>query len=165
MQTVETTIDSLRSVVGAKNDAELARQLNIDQSTISSWRARGRIPQRFVKLLETDSVPPIEAWPELHDRGTAVAVARYVLLRQEVAMSGDLDKAVAAFLDLRPFWLVMHRAVDDIRAKMKSLNIELGTAAALVLQEDLRNPKATAARVATSLAEDQKDNPWLKSWK
>ena len=48
---------------------------------------------------------------------------------------------------------------------MKALNVELSTAAALVLQEDLRDPKTAAARVAAQLAEDMMDNPWLKSWK
>ena len=47
---------------------------------------------------------------------------------------------------------------------MKALNVELNTAAALILHKDLRDPKATAARVAAQLAEDLKDNPWLKDW-
>lgn len=134
MSVVESTINNLRTVVGAKNDAELARRLQIDQSTISSWRARGRVPSRFVKLLEAEPIPSHEVWPELHDRGTAVALARYAILRNEVAMGGNVDKALPTFLDVRPFWIVMHRAVHDLRSKMDALHVDLQTAAALLLQ-------------------------------
>lgn len=164
MQTVDSVIQSLRAVVGAKNDAELARQLKIDQSTISSWRARGRVPERFATLLEAKPSPSADVWPELNDRGTAVALARYVILRQHVATQGDTELAFSAFAEVKPFWLVMHRAVHDLQAKMKALNVELSTAAALILQEDLRDPKATEERVAAQLAEDLRDNPWLKDW-
>lgn len=164
MQTVDTVIGSLRAVVGAKNDADLARQLKIDQSTISSWRARGRVPARFAALLEPEPLPKEEVWPELTDRGTAVALVRYVILRQQVATQGNVELAFSAFAEVKPFWLIMHRAVHDLRAKMKALNVELSTAAALILQEDLRDPKATEARVAAQLAEDIRDNSWLKDW-
>jgi hypothetical protein len=165
MNSVETTISDLRGLVGAKNDAELARQLQIDQSTISSWRSRGRVPSRFTKLLETAPVPQDEVWPELTDRGTAIALARYAILRNEVVMSGNLDLAIPAFLDVKPFWLVMHRAVFELRGKMDALKVDLKTAAALLLQEDLRAPKETAQRVAAMLAEDFADNPFLQEWK
>lgn len=165
MDQVESTISDIRAVVGAKNDADLARRLNIDQSTISSWRSRGRVPSRFVKLLEAQPIPSHDVWPELHDRGTAVALARYTILRNDVAMAGDADQAIPAFLEVKPFWLVMHRAVHDLRTKMDALNIDLQAAAALLLQEDLRSPQVTAKRVAAMLAEDLADNPQLRDWK
>ena len=170
MSQIESAIANLRAVVGAKNDAELARLLSIDQSTISSWRSRGRVPLRFTKMLEapsfqTNPSPPEGVWPELQDRATAVALARYVLLRRGIVNGGDMNKALAEFLDIKPFWLVMNRAVHDIRAKMEALRLELSTAAALVLQEDLRDAEATADRVASQLAEDIADNPWLQRWK
>jgi hypothetical protein len=164
MQTVDSVIQSLRAVVGAKNDAELARQLKIDQSTISSWRARGRVPARFATLLEAEPVLTKDTWPELYDRGTAVALARYVILRSSVTTAGDIETAFSSFADVKPFWLIMNRATLELRAKMKALNVELNTAAALILQEDLRDPKATEARVAAQLSEDLKDNPWLTDW-
>ena len=50
---VDATIAGLRGAVSAGTDAELARMLGVDQSTISSWRSRGRVPERFVKMLDT----------------------------------------------------------------------------------------------------------------
>ena len=85
-------------------------------------------------------------------------------MRNKVAMSGNTDKAIPAFLELKPFRLVMHRAVHDLRTKMKLLNIDLQAAAALLLQEDLRNPQKTAFRVSAMLSEDLADNPQLCDW-
>lgn len=165
LESVDTTIAALRGIVGAQNDAELANKLGIDKSTVSGWRARGRVPLRFVRLLDAEPVPSHDVWPELHDRGTAVALARYAILRNEVAMGGHVDQALPAFLDVRPFWLVMHRAVHELRVKMDLLHIDLQAAAALLLQEDLRNPQETAKRVTAMLAEDLADNPQLADWK
>lgn len=164
-QSVGTTIAGLRGIVGAANDAELAQKLGLDKSTVSGWRARGRVPPRYTKLLEAEQIPSIDVWPELHDRGTAVALARYTILNNQIAMSGDADKALRTFLEVKPFWIVMHRAFTDIRAKMDALNIDIQSAAALLLQEDLRNPEETAKRVGAMLAEDLADNPHLAGWK
>ncbi|MFN3721890.1 MAG: helix-turn-helix domain-containing protein [Paracoccaceae bacterium] len=169
MDTVEALITNLRSVVGAKNDAELARQLDIDQSTISSWRARGRVPVRFTKILDTPNVgakpDPDHAWPEMQERATAVALARFVMLRRHEFEGPATDLTLARFLDIKPFWLLMNRAVLELRTKIDALKIDLATAAALVLQEDLRDPDATIKRVTQQLSEDLADNPWLKEWK
>lgn len=159
MTSVETTISNLRSLVGAHNDADLATKLEIDKSTISGWRSRGRVPEKYARILE---VPAHDAWPELHDRGLAVSLARYSILRQEVLASQNLDHALAAFLDTKAYWMVMHRAVLDLRRKMETVGIDLGAAAALILQEDLRDPSATAVRLAAQLAEDVADNPNFK---
>lgn len=168
-QTVDATISGLRSAVNAKSEAELARLLGIDQSTISSWRSRGRVPQRFVKMLETidkgAAAEPPQVWGELQDRATSVSLVRFTLLRQELARSRDIDSALSVFLDLKPFWLVLHRVVHELRMKMEALKVDLATAQALLMQEDLRDPEATAARVQRQLSEDLNNNPWLSSWK
>lgn len=170
-QSVDATIQNLRGAVSAKSDAELARTLGIDQSTISSWRARGSVPQKFVKLLRSNGLSAasgqkdwstLEAWPELQERSRAIGLLRFTLLRSEVAKSGDVDRAMNAFIDQKPFWLLMYRAAHDLGVKMQVLGVEMKTAQALILQEDLRNPDATAQRVAKHLAEDIAENPNLK---
>ncbi|MDT8856997.1 helix-turn-helix domain-containing protein [Paracoccaceae bacterium Fryx2] len=157
---MDATISALRSVIGAHNDAELAAKLEIDKSTISNWRSRGRVPQKFAKILD---VAAHDVWPELHDRALAVALPRYGILRQPVVGSANLDAALAAFLDTKPFWFVVYRAAAELRLKMETLKIDLGSAAALILQEDLRDPSATALRVAAQLAEDEVENPNLST--
>lgn len=163
--TVDSMIAALRVSVSAKNDAELARLIGVDQSTISSWRARGRLPQRFAKMIDGSAAMPSgkppEFWGELQECAHVVALIRYTLIRADVALSSNVDLAISAFMDIVPFWLVMHRAVHEIQLKMEALNVDVQTAQILLMQEDLRNPKAAADRIAKQVAEDSTDNPWL----
>ena len=55
----------------------------------------------------------------------------------------------------------MVRAAHDLSLKMQALGVEMKTAQALILQDDLRDPDATSQRVAKHLAEDIADNPGL----
>lgn len=165
---VDATIANLRSVVNASSNAELAQKLGVDQSTISSWRARGRVPNKFIKFLREpaniSSAEMGDIWPEMTSCATAVALVRYTLLRHEVASSGEVDRGLSVFLTLKPWWFVVHRAAHDLRSKMEALGIDLKTAQALIMQYDLRDPAATAGRVEQQLAEDLHDNPLLLNY-
>lgn len=165
---VDVTLEGLRRAVSARNDADLARKLGIDQSTISSWKARGRVPDRFTKLLADEdgrgSTEPPQVSGEMTNRATSIALGRYTILLGDVAKSGDIDRAMTAYLDLRPFWLVLNRAVHELRVKIETLHIDPSAAQALILQEDFRDPAATAAKVKQQLREDLEDNPWLADW-
>ena len=156
--------------MNAASDSELARTLGIDKSTISGWRGRGSVPQKFVKLLRSNGSSAasgpidwstLEAWPELQERSRAIGLLRFTLLRSEMARSGNVDMAMGVFLDQKPFWLLMYRAAHDLGVKMQALGVEMKTAQALILQDDLRDPDATAMRVAKDLAQDIADNHTL----
>ena len=166
---VDATIAGLRGAVSAGTDAELARMLGVDQSTISSWRSRGRVPERFVKMLDTGkkagSSEAPQVWGELRERAQTIALIRFTLIRSKVVQSGDVDRALGVFLDLKPFWLVLHRSIHELRIKMEALRVDLKTAQALVMQDDLRDPEATTQRVEQQLEEDIADNPWLAGYK
>lgn len=90
---------------------------------------------------------------------------RFILLHHELARSGDVDRALPVLRDMLPYWLVLHRAVHDLLRRVEALQVDMETAQALLLQEDLRDPDATALRVEQQLHEDLADNPWLTSWK
>ena len=162
---VETTIAKLRTVVKAKSNAELARKLGVDQSTISSWQARGRVPDQFIEFLKDPVSQKSQIWQELTDCATAVALLRYTLLMHEVAAGRDIDRGMGVFLTLKPWWIIMHSAAHELRLKMDTLDTDLKTAQALIMQDDLRDPDATSRRTALQLAEDQADNPHLENWK
>ena len=66
------------------------------------------------------------------------------------------------FIDQNPFWLLMYRAAPDLGVEMQARDMEMKTAQALILQDDLRNPDATARCVAKHLAEDIAENPGIK---
>ena len=166
---VDATIAGLRGAVSAKTDAELARMLGVDQSTISAWRARGRVPERFVKMVDGAAKAPSseapQVWGELQERAQTIALVRFTLIRREVVFSGNVDKALGLFLDLKPYWLILNRAVHELRLKMEASRVDLKTAQALLMQEDLRDPVLTTGRVEQQLAEDIADNPWLEGYK
>jgi hypothetical protein len=103
-------------------------KLGVDKSTISAWRSRRRIRERFVQLPEPERLPEIDIWPELHDRGTAPALARYVSPRPETVRGGDADRAIAAVLDGKPFWPVLNRAALDLRSMVQALKIDVSAA-------------------------------------
>jgi hypothetical protein len=165
---VEETIARLRTDRGANTDAELARSLGIDQSLISSWRARGRVPKKFSSMVEdagtSEKAEMPQVWGEIESRAVAIALARYTLIRRDLFESVDIDASMAAFLDIRPLWLFMNRAGIEIRNRMRGLGIDPETAQALILQDDLRNPASTATRVMAELATDLADNPKITNW-
>ena len=162
---VESTITALRQIVGVRTDADLARKLELDKSALAAWRARGRVPQRyqnFVDQLQDGSIiKDLEIWPGLQSAVHRIALVRFTLFRHGVASSGNVNQAMAVFQSLHPFWLIMHRAVHDLRVKMTALGADLRTAEALVMQEDLRDHLATVQKVSDELAEDLADNPSL----
>jgi hypothetical protein len=162
---ISETIGELRRVVHASSDSDLARKLGVDKSAISGWRARGSVPKRFLKMLDTPSSSlssaPMQIGGEVQDAGHRVALVRFVLLRSDLARSGDVDQAMRLFSELRLWWIVMHRAVHDLLTRVETLSVDIATAQALLMQEDLRDPEETARRVEAQLAEDVADNPGL----
>lgn len=162
---IDSTIGDLRRAVHARNDADLARKLGIDKSAISGWRTRGSVPQRYLKMLEAPQpgapVDQMQVGGEVRHSAHRIALVRFVLLREGLAKGQDMDQAMRVFSELRPWWLVMHRAVRDVLARVEALSVDLGTAQALLMQEDLRDVQATARRVQAQLAEDLADNPQL----
>lgn len=166
---VDSTIATLRRVVSAASDSELARKLGVDKSTVSGWRARGRVPARFLKMVDSPEkgiLPDLgRTSGELQERALPIAHVRFILLRADVVRSADTDRAMATMRDTKPFWLILHRALHELLSKVEALNIDLETAQALLLQADLTDPDATARRVEAQVAEDLADNPSLKEWK
>jgi len=167
---VEQAIARLRDVHGARNDAELARRLQVGQSTVSAWRARGHVPDEYINKFANEKPKPTvtgapKGFDEIESRAHAIALARFVIIRKEEISAKDIDRTIGNFMEMRPFWLVMHRAIHDIRAKMAQLNVDPATAQVLVFQQDLRDPAATLVRVQSELAEDWAGNPWLADWK
>lgn len=50
---IEDLISRLKAKHGAKTDQELAQALHLGRSTIGSWRARGRVPERYIRSLDS----------------------------------------------------------------------------------------------------------------
>lgn len=163
---VEDTIARMRALFSVENDAELARALRIDKSTVSSWKSRGRVPERFSRLLNED---PTSLFPdglsremvsELAMPAQPIAIFRFSLMLNDP--SGQLanpEKKLAFLTHELAFHSVMIRAALDLWERKSALNVKPEVAALLVLQDDIRDEEATLVRARSQLAEDMMHNP------
>ncbi len=132
MRDAATIIDELRSRLDVVTDADLARSLDIDKSTISSWRSRGRVPERYVRMLDRDGSDEYLGPPVRWTAKDRVAFDM-ALLRFTRALAGDLSgddpiKVYATFALASPaFWALKdgcRRELNDVVAARPGLNIE-----------------------------------------
>lgn len=56
----DEVIEGLKKAFGADTDAELGEALGIARSSVASWRARGSVPQRYIRKLADGARTNIE---------------------------------------------------------------------------------------------------------
>lgn len=147
---------ALREHLEAKNDADLARKLRIDKSTVSSWRSRGRVPDRFRRIAEGDSHEAVATlptrWGEHEDKSFQLALFRYSRLFGPTAGSGDFRAAMELFSKGTFLWYMLTNAQDDLAERQKNGD-SLSTAFALTLHEDIASPDSSCERDLRRLEE------------
>ena len=159
---VETTLSGLRAELGARNNAELARVLGVDQSTVSTWKKRGRVPDHVLRKIEpvSSSVEAMERG-ELHDGVTAIASVRWALAVSTVLRNQTPEENFRDYKKATRFFIVIYRANLDVIEAVKNLEVDINTACAIILQNDLKDLDACAQKTLTDLEEDLRDNPHL----
>lgn len=117
---VEDVIASLKAQLGADTDTELARRLRVNKSTVSSWRARGSVPRRFLGILDGDPhqfmlAPPLK-WGEHEEAAFRVALFRFCRLMLKTTDISDFRRVLRLFSgEAYPaFWLMMDAAQKDL---------------------------------------------------
>jgi len=163
---VDEVISGLRDLYSVQTDAELARSLKIDKSTVSSWRSRKSVPRRFQRLLDEDpsnlfrkEVTP-QVIGEFAPPAMPIAVLRFSLLLNAIeAETGSADEKFSLLTNKLSFHSVLLRSAIDVWERRSALNVSPETAAFLVLQDDLRDENATRERAKANLHEDARHNP------
>lgn len=155
--TVEETIAALRSHFGVASDVELANKLRVNKSTVSSWRARGSVPQRFRDILSGQPhqfmhSPPLK-WGEDEQAAFSLALFRFSRL---VAATTELEKYrdVLTMFGGRAFpafWLMMDAAQRDLAER--SGEHKLSTLLALLIHDDVAESVASLERDSERLAQ------------
>jgi len=152
---VQARIAALPAPLGAQHDAELAARLGIGESTISSWRSRGRIPDRVLRVLEGESHEPIATPPRgggEHERAAFdPARFRFTLLFGPLAREGHYRDAMVVVSNTSIFWLMMHRARKDLVERMETAGHQLQAAFAVILHEEREAPSETAKALREQL--------------
>lgn len=145
----ERMIASLREHFGVQTDADLARRLRIDKSTVSSWRSRGTVPARFARILEGESnqfalVPPAH-WGEHEIAAFEVALFRFCRLYSGSRRLSDYRSALEMFSGdaYCKFLSLMMEAQQDL------VDRQVGTSRALLIHADLEAGEAAIDRDKT----------------
>ena len=117
---IEQQIARLKAKHGAANDQELARALHLGKSTIGSWRARGSVPDRYIKALDSGrdaafSLIPAEMTEE---EWLALSLALMRVIRDEAPVIADPRSLIARGVKL-PLVLIENykQALDDMGAR------------------------------------------------
>lgn len=156
---VEKQIERLRKLFEAENDAELAKALRIGQSAISTWKARGAIPKRYLLILreeeqKTSAAPSLGPayWGGHQNVAFGLALVRFARLHG----STDVDKDFRATYTTRPgdFWSLFHQAQNDLHEEMERSGSQLPQEAlALILNDERADPEKAKAHAAQVVEE------------
>lgn len=149
-------IEALKAQFGTQTDADLARRLSIDKSTISSWKARGSVPRRFRAILSGASpsffaISPM-GWGEHEKNAFEIALFRFTRARAEVALEGDHEKCLEAFTSSGEFWVLMLEAQKQLLDRQGDGRHSPDTAQALAIHDLLDEGDAAIARDCRLLA-------------
>ena len=145
---VEEVLAALKRHFGVETDADLARKLRVDKSTISSWKARGSIPARYQGILEGSSsstvgVSPIK-WSEHEKAAFDLALFRFSRIMTEKANLSDYVESLTYFSGLAApdICILQDFCQRDLAAYEQPLHTALSTA----IYEDLADPQASLER-------------------
>lgn len=148
---VGAQIERLRLKFRAKSDVELAGKLNVDKSTISSWRSRNRVPEKYLELLKLDLrnffISPPSKWGELEKAALGLALFRVSLATKEVIEAADYHETMKTFHLSGTFWLIFSKALKDILRRQEDGGYPLESAQAMKFFDDLQEPERIASMV------------------
>jgi hypothetical protein len=128
--TADDAIEQLKRRFRVSTDQELAERLKVGRSTVTSWRRRGSIPERYARLTDYGtslSFPPDmddPTWTEAEQAACELALVR--LIRGWGADNlGDYTGYLRSGPFVRAqFAMGLEKAVFDLYAKMDATGIE-----------------------------------------
>ncbi len=155
---VDSTIERLRQRLGAENDVELSRKLRVAKSTISSWRARGTVPERYQKILDGDShqmvLVPMNNWSHEEILAFNLALFRFNRATADLLAKGNYRECINLFRQGRTLMLFL---ANDGQKEMSSLvdehNYGVETAFSILLHDDFEGGEEAIKRTRTRLKE------------
>lgn len=164
-------IDRLKAKLSVSSDADLARSLGVDRSTIASWKARGKVPRRYSYIADDDmqeeaAVAPT-VWGDLENAAFNVALFRFCLTHSEIVNRGEPRQMVAIVTHWHvTFWLSMKRAKQDLLAVLQDGVSSVEAAETMLLTEDLGDRAAAVQRDHTFMLAGLKRSlgKWGPDW-
>jgi len=167
-QDVEETIDQLKAIMDAESDADLARKLRIDRSTIASWKARKRVPARFSEILTGESaqfvLAPPSKWGSHEEFAFRLALFRLARAMADVVVEGDFRTNLQVFAKSPLFWKLMVEAQKDLVNRQNDGQNNESTALALLIHDDLEQGAISIERDRALIARTVQGIPAFEEW-
>ncbi len=127
VETADEVIDVLRKRFRVSTDQALAEQLHLGRSTVTSWRRRGSVPDRYVRMAsERPTILPDLVNPQFDDtERSALTLALVRFIRDNASVTQDYQ----AFLSKGGFLpaklaIAMEKALLDVSARMEEGELE-----------------------------------------
>lgn len=140
---VEKALEALKAHLDVENDSELARKLKVDKSTVSSWRSRGRVPVRYLDILEGGShqfsLNPPTRWTQHEQLAFELALFKFARIAKDIAVSDDYRENLDFFALGAGgwFWKLMSECLDELVKFADASGHGIATAQAILLHDYL----------------------------
>lgn len=146
-RSAEEKIDTLKRMLNAKSDAELARKLGIDKRTVSSWKIRGKIPERFELMIEGKAGSHAYGtapayWSGIENIAMSLAAIRYSEVVSEASSSKDFESILSMAFHPEDIWTLHREAYSDLCEVMKAGSHSFESAVAVLIHRELDEPIA-----------------------
>lgn len=159
----DEVVDALKAHFKVNSDTDLARKLRVDKRTVSAWRARKKVPQRFIGMLEGQSSHAVAVgpayWSDHEQAAFALALFRYSRAFQDELNGDNFNQAFriadSAFID---FWALMERAQSDL-SDVWGVNSP-ASALALLIHDDIENREAMNKQSHRIMRENRPSITW-----
>lgn len=141
----DQTVEALKRRFRAPTDQALAARLKLGRSTVTSWRRRGTVPERYARLAkEVLAFPPDlldRSWSPVEHAAMTLALVR--LIKGSADDVGDFPRFLSKVSFLAPRLAVgLEHALIDLSARMTEAGIEDPTQCLnLIVFEEFFAPK------------------------
>jgi hypothetical protein len=155
---IESTLERLRNHFDVQSDAELARALKVGHSTISTWKARGRVPDRVMRILEGQSplalgVGPVY-WGPHENAAFGLALVRFCRLHGDTVKSSEFRTSYELATRSSDFWSLFSQAQSDLRDELeRSKDGKAEAGLAFILNDEVSNPERACAKARNTIKE------------
>lgn len=160
---VDDVLEALKKHLRVSSDAELARSLRVNKRTVSAWRARKKVPARYVSMLEGQSSLPVAVgpvyWSGHEEAAFALALFRYSRAFQNELNGENFSQALRVLINSpSDFWELMRQAQLDL-SRVDDVNSP-SAAIAVLLHEDIENGAAANESYRDVMRENRPSIVW-----
>ena len=137
----DDAVERLKAHFKVATDADLARRLAVDKSTVSAWRARQKLPQRYQRMLEGDDhqagLTPPARWGDYEKAAFELAVFRFARATSKELGEGDFRALFQIYTKVfGVIWSMQRQAQQDIAAQIEKGRVEHPREATILLIHD-----------------------------